>query len=307
MNNSEKNKEIKGGLVGAPEDPRDFSLTTVFGAMPLEDLPDGNFSVGEPLEIKDQGNSDLCTAFALCAVSEDQEMVQLSPEYTFFKTKQIQGGDPMSYGADLRSACKSAVKVGFLESQYNPFLTEGWNRESVVDPENYDDELDMLAWDHSKASYFKVDGPYDTFDNIRVAMYNYRAEGRSVFTGCYWRKKWTGAEGGIIPNSLNASDIQIGNYFGHAFKIFGWKYINNEPYLVAQLSNGIDIGDNGIFYFSREVVNREFTFGAFTFRDMPKGQADYHNYNKISVDTNWIVAIFKVLGRVLLDFLTPNK
>lgn len=296
-----KEKEIRGGLTPTLLDERDFSLTTVFGAVPTEELPDSNFFVGEPLEIKDQGRSDLCTAFALCSVSEDQEMLQLSPEYTFFKTKQLQGGDPMSYGADLRTACKTAVKYGFLESQYNPFRVSDFDRESVVDPKNWDPELDMLAWDHAKLSFFKVDGPHDTFDNIRTAMYSHRVEARSVFTGCNWRKRWTHAKDGIIPKDLTPDDIKKGNYFGHAFKIFGWKWINNEVYLVAQLSNGTDIGDKGIFYFPREVVNREFDFGAFTFRDVPKDRADYHNYYKIRIDENWLISMFKVFGRLLLD------
>lgn len=108
----------------------------------------------------------------------------------------------------------------------------------------------------------------DTFDIIRCTLWANRAEKRSILTGITWHNSWTYASGGIIPRFY----VDRGN-FGHAFKVFGWKEIADEPYLVAQLSNGENIGDKGIFYFPRNVVNKEFTYGAYTFSDMPPEQA----------------------------------
>src|SRR3990167_5751264 len=107
-------KILGGGLLPTPKDKRDFSFGGIFGLPNLKDIPDTSWVVSEPLEIKDQGESDMCTAYALTAVSEDQEGVLLDPLYQFAKIKQIMG-EYESWGADLRSACKSATQFGSLE------------------------------------------------------------------------------------------------------------------------------------------------------------------------------------------------
>lgn len=281
--NEEKN--IGGGLRETPEDPRDFSRTAVFGAIPREELPKVDFIVSEPLKVKDQFESDKCTGFALTAVSEDQEGIELSPFYQFAKTKQVMG-EYESWGADLRSACKSAVKFGSIEQREEP-------EDSSGDPKNFSNwniwpvYLEKLALKHKKQSYFKVDGGHDKFDNLRAALWQHRAEKRSIFTGCTWRKGWTYAQEGIIPKEESEPA------FGHAFKIYGQKYRNGEPYLMAQLSNGEQIGDRGIFYFPREVVNRDFNFSAYMFMDMPKEEAKFYIENKIQVSSPWWVKLFK--------------
>lgn len=87
--------------------------------------------------------------------------------------------------------------------------------------------------------------------------------------GCEWRPSWSNALNGIV-NKTDFSEP----FFGHAILFFGWKEINNEPYLVAQLSNGKEFGDNGLFYFSRNVVNSSaFRFEGLTFKDF--NQEDY--------------------------------
>ena len=59
------------------------------------------------------------------------------------------------------------------------------------------------------------------------------------------------------------------------FKIFGQKIIGSEIYLVAQLSQGEDVGDRGLFYLPREVVNKEIgAYGIFMFYDMEREEAE---------------------------------
>ncbi len=103
----------------------------------------------------------------------------------------------------------------------------------------------MLAADHRKASYFDVDGPHDTFDNIRNVIWQNRSEHRSVLTGTLWRKEWTEYGDGIIPTEYGQDSIG-----GHAIKVFGWMEVKGEPHLIVQNSWGTDIGDKGLFYFS---------------------------------------------------------
>ena len=71
-------KTIGTGLTKTPEDPRDFNFGAVFGLPQLSELPN-EYKTSEPLGIKDQKSSDLCTSFALTAISEDQELVPLAP------------------------------------------------------------------------------------------------------------------------------------------------------------------------------------------------------------------------------------
>ncbi len=262
-----------------PEDPRDLSHEKVFGSAQLADLPIGDFFVSEPMEIKNQDinyPSDFCAAYAASAVSEDQEALVLVPEYTFAKAKQIIG-DPSGYGLNLRDICKAAQRYGFLAREYDPFHCETENRpdrDFLADWKNWPEDLDMLAYDHHKNSFFKVDGPYDTFDNFRSALWMNRGEQRSILTGLDWRPSYENAVGGFI----DVDTAQPGEVTrGHAIKIFGQMEAKGKMWLVGQLSDGIEVGDKGIYYFSREVVNRDFTYGAFTFKDMPKDLAMVHN------------------------------
>ncbi len=198
----------------------------------------------------------MCGAFDFTAVSEEQENVVLSPEYQFAKTKQIIG-KWKDWGADLRSVCKSGTKYGSLEATDAPGWIKNAERDNIANWANWSLDLDILAEKHKKQSYFSISGSYDEFDNIRTTIWKNRLEKRSILTGCQWRNEWIPA-GGIIPR------VYAGKGFGHAFKIFGWE----NDYLLAQLSNGDSIGDKGIFRFPHEVVNREFTYGAFTFKDV---------------------------------------
>lgn len=286
MTQEPKSRNIGGGLQALPKDDRDFSFGAIFGLPKLEELPD-EYIVGKPIRIKDQGNTDMCTAYALTAVSEDQELVELNPFYTFGKTKQIMG-DWESWGADLRSACKSAVDYGFIPTDGIIKVPDDEDRDKAANWANWPQESDQQAARHKKRSYFAVTGQYDTFDNLRATLWQNRAEERSVLAGCTWRQEWTRASGGIVPY------IYGNGGFGHAFKIFGWKKILTaysrvdggeqffETYLMAQLSNGTEIGEDGIFYFPREVVNKEFTFGLFTFKDMPREEAEYLHKKKLA-------------------------
>ena len=174
-------------------------------------------------------------------------------------------GNPDEWGADLRSACKSAVKHGSISEDDMPGITGTLTRYQVLDPNTWPSIYDAKALLHKKQAYFQVDGRYDMFDNIRTALYQNIKEERSIVVGAQWKQQWTDAPKGVIPKEV------FDGGFGHAFKIFGQEIIEGEPYLVAQLSNSVHIGDGGIFYFPREVVNRELApYGAFMFKDVAR-------------------------------------
>lgn len=273
---------IGHGLIGAKKDLRDFPLGSMIGHADVKALP-ASYNVSTPLLIKDQGlGTDMCTAYALTAVSEDQEGVVLDPFYTFARTRKITGADRDTWGADLRSACKSALDpYGFVE---------GDSAELVI-PANvtlrndcltaYPDSYDFVARKHRKQSFYSVSGPFDFFNQIRSALWQTRDEERSVLTGIDWRPEWTDKPDGYVTK------IEGDESYGHAIKIFGFESVSGVDFLVAQLSNGKNIGRGGIFSLARNVVNIACNYGGFTFLDIPVHQAQYE-LGRIGFCRYWI-------------------
>lgn len=300
----DKDPKIGTGLLIAPEDKRDLSHSIVFGSVAPEKLPDGEFFVGEPAEIKNQDinyNSDFCAGYAGAEAAEDQDIgVKYVPEYTWAAARDLAKLPVESYGLDLRQICMAGIKVGFLSREYDPFNCDNENRRErdfLADFKNWPADLAMLAADGRKNSFFAVDGPNDRFDNMRSVMFKNKAERRSIITGVAWRSSWSDAPQGIIP----ATGWENDRGSGHAIKIFGWMPIKDpetgveELMLVAQLSNGPDFGDKGLFYFRRSVINSEFVFGSYTFKDMPADYARYHQDYNMRADLNPLVKLLKVL------------
>lgn len=257
------------GLHPLKEDVRDFSLAGFFDQIQLKDIPSMDFCIEGNRVIKDQGSTDYCSAYAVTTASSYQEEVDLCPEYQFFKTKEIMG-NPDEWGCSLREACKSAVKYGSLPvTSLETVQIDITSRVQVLNPSSWPSFFDVQAYNHRKQTYFQVDGRYDTFDNIRAALWQNIKDKRAIVVGACWKQEWTDAPGGVIPEGTFAGG------FGHAFILIGQKKINNQLYLVAQLSNGSFIGDNGLFYFPRSVVNKEMSpFGAFMFQDVARETVD---------------------------------
>lgn len=294
-----------GALHPLTKDEHDFKvLGGVFNVPKLEDLPE-EFYNAELMGVKDQGNKDFCAGYASAAVSEDQEAVELNPEYSFMVAKRLlMEKDPeawRSWGVDLRTMAQGAVKVGFLEQNDFPFAADDRrdDRDFLANPANWPAELDLLAATHKKGSFWDAsEGPYDLFDNLRATIWMNRYEARSILTGCLFRWDWMRARGGVIPKEYGATGE------GHAIKAFGWKKIDDEVHLVIVNSWGLDAGDSGLFYFPREVVNKEFTYGAYTYRDMTKEDAQTYIETGIKPADKWYVKLWKVVKLWIKNLIT---
>ena len=287
MKKQKKVRKIFGGLVKLPEDKRDIKYEKVFGAIKL---PTEDFIVAEPLEIKDQRDTDKCTAYAVCAGSEPQEETLLDPDWQFAQIKRLTG-EYTSWGADLRSACKSGQDYGSIEK--SKVLTPKVDEGELRNWKHWDLVNEINAKFHKKQTYLSIKGN-NTFNAIRQALWNGREKKQLVMTGMLWRPEWTSAAKGIIPE-----DYLEDRGFGHAFVFIGQKNIDGKLYLVTQLSNGKEIGDKGLFYFSEKVVNKEAVYGNFVFVDVSKEVAQIYN------ETKWRwVAILKVLFRKILKYDT---
>ena len=260
------------GLLTTPRDARDFPFEKVFGAASPASLPK-EYIVSQPLVIKDQGYTDMCSSFALTAVSEDQEGLILDPAFSFARTKKLMGRDPSEWGADLRSACKSATKKhgGFIPATargYNPAIAPTQEERDAYARGDGMDKFEWSARKFAKQSFFTVGGAYDTFDNNKSAMWQARSEERSILTGIDWNPAWNQVKGGEITVDIARGE----KTYGHAIKLFGFDL---NDWMFAQLSNGKDIGEGGIFKLHRDTVNEFCTYGSFTFMDLPREDAMY--------------------------------
>ena len=63
---------------------------------------------------------------------------------------------------------------------------------------------------------------------------------------------------------------------------------------MAQLSNGTDIGDSGIFYFPREVINNDFKWDGYCLVDMSREEVERLQQFNITPTDNWLQELWKI-------------
>ena len=268
------------GLRPLPKDDRDFQLGAVFDLPALTDLPD-HFQF-DTLKIKHQGGSDFCTAYSYCAASELQEGVTLEPSWSFAMTKSIEG-DHTTWGADLRIAAKAHTAYGALEEADSPYSLENKDPDFLRNPECWPVDLMEDAEKHKKKSFFKVEGPYDPFDNIRAAIWKFRESKQAVVLGLVW--------GWPITQTNMLTPCETG--FGHAVAAIGW----SGDYIIIQNSYGTEAGQGGLHYIHRDVINADVKrFGAYMLVDLDREQAEYMIDNGIKDTDNWLIALLKALS-----------
>lgn len=285
---------MNGGLLELKPDDRDLNILGNLIVLPqLSELPPNGLGRGARW-IKDQKSTNWCTAASTTAVSEDQENVPLSMEFQMM-TIYLVMGEINPNGADLRSACKALVKYGSLPERNVPkhlrLKSDGSNMAEILNPENWPDECFRIARAYAKGAFVSVQGPYDTFDNIRAFLYKYRD--RTIEVGALWRPKWTS------EREIFAVYPAEGN--GHAFKIFDWK----GDYLKIQQSYGDTIGEKGVQYMHRNVVNATLNMGLYTFIDLTPDQARAYQKAGVPIDAGylglWLTQITNVLRKLLVS------
>ena len=232
------------GSAPLTEDTRDFNHQAVFGATPLANFnPSGRGTV--PFPPNNQEQYSYCTGCAVSEAAGYQDAAAYSFEYQIAKIGEI-SGFPITNGADPRKAMQSGVLYGSLPRALAPMSIDG-AATAVVDWNNWPSALDEAAAQHERQSYFRVDtGDYDAFDNIRSALATSPHDVAMAFTP--WYAEWENVPGGIIPSGHTL----VG---WHAHLFIDWKTINGVLYLVQQNSWGVNWGDGGLSYWSRDIVN----------------------------------------------------
>ena len=235
-----KKQSIWGRII---KNGKNFSYHKTFGVSPADQIPD-EYLLLSP--ILDQGPEPKCTGFSSVAIREAQEGIPFDPHFFYAKEGEVNGKISNS-GYDIKTMMKTGCNGGFVPHG-QPISTPQYNQ----------------------ARYFEIQKTSDVFDGIRSAMWKGRDEKMCASIGIDWKRSWIYDP---IPK-----DNSLKDYLGyHAFKGAGWtrKKINWNPktgefisfgdwinpqtkevHLVKQGSWGEGVGDKGLFYFSRAMVNK---------------------------------------------------
>lgn len=102
-----------------------------------------------------------------------------------------------------------------------------------------------IVYPFSQSSYI---WGWSLFNEARKSMYRDR---RSLLCTIYWQSEW-----GMQEKGITFMTSQWQTFMPHTVKIFGQKKINGIIYLKVQNSEGSNSGDNGIWYFPKEVADK---------------------------------------------------
>lgn len=206
-------------------------------------LKNYDFIVSKPLEIFNQYDTDMCTAFVATSIAEDHFGIKLEPTYLFAKScKERKSTDKYM---DIKYLRNAIIKYGILPKYISPFSIDTHNRDFLVNWNNWPVNLDKFAYKYHASLLERIWGFMSNFDLIRGALYK---TNKPIMAGIYWQQEWDKQKDGII-----SSRFQDYKYFPHAVKVIGQKNINGEIYLVVQNSRGENVGDKGIFYIRNNI------------------------------------------------------
>lgn len=228
---------IQHGTRPTKPDHRDYSHLRTYGA-PLAPSFPPDFNVDAKLWCPDQNAMGLpfgCTDVASADISADLDHVLKDPQTLEAVTHANARG-----GIDIREALKGARSIGWLKQFFN------------VQPY----------------------APLDAFDSIRYAILSGDPEHRAVSWGSPWYPEWEnaalgntttknpdgsftvsagGKKDGIVPMPFTLKPAPSMPWHNSVF--CGWKTINGVVYLINRSWQGTGVGDNGLLYFPREVIN----------------------------------------------------
>lgn len=242
------------GLVPKPHDPRTFNHAQYFGATKayLDALPRKGLG-RTPISIENQLYTNFCTLYTVSTAAEYIEGIDMSPEYQVAKLTEYMGAPPYQ-GAPAQPAMKSACLFGSLPKKDAPtdMTLENYGQDVIANPGNWPKELDAIAAQHKMGSFFDIlRGPFDYFDNIRVALAQAK-EAKEERVGMAFTQFWNVGIGDGKKIIRRGSE----GYSWHAHLFIDWTEIDGEIVMIEQNSFGKGWGIEGLSYWSREAVNQ---------------------------------------------------
>lgn len=273
---------MNAGLRPTPPDERDYALGSIVILPALSTLPE-TFTL--PYTVKNQRDSDFCSAYMTCAMSEVQEGIELEPAYSFAVSKEI-SGDVDSWGQDLRSACKAHIR-GALPAKDSPYNLSNQTQHFLRRLVNWQVPEEQVL-PYRKQTYFKVTGqyvkgPYDHFDNIRASLHKFASP---VGIGVMF--SW--------PLSQIVLDTISDKGFGHAMTVVGFTRLEGLEVCTVLNSAGEEAGKGGVHYMTREVLNHFVDiYGAYMFTDIPRADVEYALETGTKIGDNWVITLIRAL------------
>lgn len=259
---------FKHGSGPVTDDKRDFQHSEIFGATGsmLKSLPQ---RLGrKPIKIKDQKDTNFCTAFSTSTASEFQEGIEFSPEFQAAKIGE-KSGRTIVDGADPRMALEAARIFGSAPQDKVEWSLANKTPDFLANWDNWPQPLDLLAYPFEKQSYFRIDtGPFDPFDNIKLALSQAFGDNGIGIAFTLWKgDNWNYAPGGFVDSFAG----EIGGFHAYNYLDFDETYKKTEV-LTVQNSVGTEYGDQGLQHFTRDVVNAIYNnplgSAAYIFRDL---------------------------------------
>lgn len=259
---------IQNGAKPLKRDSRDYSFHRTFGSLiSFEE----NFNADAGFTMPDQNTDGYpfgCTGYTTSEICADYDKRMYDPVYTYKKTLLIEGQE-VDGPCDIRDSLKSARVYGVLPKGMPPD--------------------DTVAAQYRRGSYYRIEKTSDWFDSIRSSLYMNKA---SVSVGTPWFPEWSVTNKGRITGVINTDTTGLS---WHNWKVSGWKTIDGVPYLIGKTWQGNDYGDDGLAYFSREVVNRVFDIsGSCAFVLLPYTPKDI-----VTVKTSMLEVVIDYLQRIL--------
>ena len=217
---------------------KDYSFIPSFGATAFDTsgLP-ANFSVYGGQLIPDQDSPDTrfvppipplpmgCTGEATTFIGNIEDTNLYNPQSTYLQTPP----GTLNTGRDVRDALQSTIDIGYQDAH------------GVVG--------------YKRLAYFNVYGTntISDYDAAKIAIWLNQNEKRAVSVGSWFYPEWvekTSQDGILCTPSFNTQNATLHNWI-----ITGWKTINGVEYLEMIPWIGMQWGNNGIGYVSREIFN----------------------------------------------------
>lgn len=309
----------KGGLP-LKKDKRDLSHSRLVGMhnmsvgavqSQLSLLPPGGLGriIRAP---RDQGDTPFCTGENTSKAISYLTGVDMSPEYQIACIGKVTGESIFTLGgADPRIAMQTMLLWGALAETLSPFILASGastNDPRIKDPSfiaefnNWPAPLALQSAKYEQQAYFAVDGPFDHFDNIRMALQAAFAEGQVVMMFTPWYTEYANAtpQNAVLPHGVTPNGW-------HAWLVPDWQMPQfnpglSETPLIVDNSWGAEWGQGGIGFMTRQEVNTLLSVpgaGAFVFRKLDANAVMAFNLHNAALSDVFLEILQRLKGGII--------
>lgn len=229
-----------------------------FGSAALLNLPS---TIGRlKRAITDQQDTEYCTAYGEAVSNGYEHNIDMSPEWQV-GIESNYAGAPITSGASPETSMEATELFGSLPAVSATITMPPYSADYIADWQNFPKTQISLSESYLPGIPYEVDGPYDTFDNIRTVLYQaYAQNGGVVKVFGPWYQSWNlEAQNPVLNGVVSLPPSTEDPISSHRWNFVDWIPSGNDFLLVAHMTQGKDFGDKGFVYFDRATVNSIFT------------------------------------------------